>query len=123
MFRPFCLWVFSLTLTVVILFLFTISTIAITTLAIPTDRKTIVVDSWDIGKLFNSFRNIYSLTSDFSGNIYFAEHNANKIARLSPDTNTITELTIPTNSSGPTDVAFDSLSSNIYFAEHNANKI
>ena len=103
-----------------LLFLFAITSIVRTAFAIPTDRTTIVMDNWAIKKLSND---MYGVTSDFSGNIYFAEHNSNKIGRLSPSTNTITEWEVPTNSSGPIGVAFDSSSGNIYFAEHNSNKI
>ncbi|MGB7952392.1 MAG: hypothetical protein WCF23_00300, partial [Candidatus Nitrosopolaris sp.] len=60
---------------------------------------------------------------DFSGNIYFVEHNGNKIGRLAPDDNSITEWIIPTNSSGPTGLAFDSSSGSLYFTENNTNKI
>jgi streptogramin lyase len=101
-----------------LLFLIGINTT--TTFAIPTDRTTMLIDSWAVKKLSND---IYSITSDFSGNIYFVEHNGNKIGRLSPDSNTITEWTIPTNSSGPTALAFDSSSGSLYFVENNTNKI
>jgi virginiamycin B lyase len=66
---------------------------------------------------------LLGITSDFSGNIYFVEHNGNKIGQLSPATNTVTEWVIPTNSSAPIGVAFDSSSGNLYFAENNTNKI
>ena len=102
------------------LFLFALTSITTTASAIPTDRTTIVMDNWAIKRLSND---VYGVTSDFAGNIYFAEHNSNKIGRLSPSTDTITEWQVPTNSSGPIGVAFDSSSGNIYFAEHNSNKI
>ena len=41
---------FSLALALVILFVG--STVATTAFAIPTDRKTLVIDSWDIGRFF-----------------------------------------------------------------------
>jgi streptogramin lyase len=121
--RAFFLLNFSLALALVILLLG--STVATTAFAIPTDRKTLVIDSWDIGRFFKlaSMGNTQSITVDFSGNIYLVEHSANKIARLSPDTNTVTEWTIPTASSGPTGIAFDALSNNVYFTEQNTNKI
>jgi streptogramin lyase len=103
-----------------LLFLFAIGSITTTAFAIPTDRTTVVMDNWAIKKLSND---IYGVASDFSGNIYFAEHNSNKIGRLSPSTNTITEWEVPTNSSGPIGVVFDSSSANLYFAENNTNKI
>jgi streptogramin lyase len=105
-------------LLLLLLFLFGIN--STTTFAIPTDRTTVLIDSWATEKLSND---IYGITSDFSGNIYFVEHNGNKIGRLSPDSNAFTEWAIPTNSSGPTGVAFDSSSGNLYFVENNTNKI
>jgi virginiamycin B lyase len=83
------------------------------------------VDSWDIGRFFKlaTTGNVQGIATDFAGNIYLVEHNANKIARLSPDTNTVTEWSIPTKSSGPTGIAFDSSTGNLYFSERNANKI
>ena len=103
-----------------LLSLFAVTSTATTTFAIPVDRTTIVMDNWNL-KRFSS--TIYGITSDFSGNIYFVEHDGNKIGRLSPATNTLTEWVIPTNSSGPIGVAFDSSSGNLYFAENNTNKI
>jgi streptogramin lyase len=97
-----------------------ITSLAIHTFAIPTDRTTFIMDSWNLKRFSNS---IFDITSDFSGNIYFVERDDNKIAQLSPATNTVTEWTIPTNSSGPIGIAIDPLSGNVYFAEHNANKI
>jgi virginiamycin B lyase len=99
---------------------FMITSLAIQTFAIPTDRTTLIMDSWNLKRSSN---NIFDITSDFSGKIYFVERNGDSIAQLSPTTNTITEWTIPTNSGGPTGIAMDPSSGNIYFAEHNANKI
>jgi virginiamycin B lyase len=99
---------------------FTITSLAIHIYAIPTDRTTTIMDNWNLKRFSN---NIFDITSDFSGNIYFVERDGNRLAQLSPATNTITEWTIPTNSSGPTGAAIDPFSGNIYFAEHNANKI
>ena len=99
---------------------FMMTPLAIHTFAIPTDRTTLIKDSWNLKRFSN---NIFDITSDFSGNIYFVERDGNSIAQLSPATNTITEWTIPTNSSGPIGVAFDSSTGNLYFAENNTNKI
>ncbi len=55
--------------------------------------------------------------------MYFSENKANKIGRLVPSTNTITEWGIPTSSSGVSDIEFDETSGNIYFVENKANKI
>src|SRR5215831_2725737 len=109
----------SLALALVILLVGLI--VATTAFAIPTDRNTSVLDSWDIGRFLklSNMGGTEGITSDFAGNIYFVEQSANKIAKLAPDTNTVTEWTIPTASSGPTGIAFDAISSNIYFAEQN----
>ena len=103
-----------------VLFLFSITSTATTMFAIPTDRSTLLINDWAIQKLSND---VYGITSDFSGNIYFVEHNGNKIGRLAPDDNSITEWIIPTNSSGPTGLASDPFSGSTYFVEHNGNKI
>jgi virginiamycin B lyase len=78
------------------------------------------ITEWTIQAKSND---LFGPTSDFSGNIYFVEHNGNKIGRLSPNDNTITEWAIPTNSSGPTALAFDPSSGSLYFLENNTNKI
>ena len=101
---------FSLTFVFImssVLFLFSITSTATTMFAIPTDRSTLLINDWAIQKLSND---VYGITSDFSGNIYFVEHNGNKIGRLAPDDNSITEWIIPTNSSGPTGLASDPFS-------------
>src|SRR5215831_1776520 len=86
-----------------------ITSLAIRAFAIPTDRTTIIMDSWSLKRFSNK---IFDITSDFSGNLYFVERDGNRIAQLSPATNTITEWTIPTNSSGPIGVAMDPFSGN-----------
>jgi virginiamycin B lyase len=57
-----------------------------------------------------------------SRDVYFIEHNSNKIGRLSPDSNTISEWTAPTKSDDLFGITSD-FSGNIYFVEHNGNKI
>src|SRR5919108_196421 len=96
-------------LLLLLLSLFGMGSIGTNTLAIPTDRTTILVDTWAVKKPSND---ISGVTSDFSGNIYFVEHSGNKIGRLSPDSNALSEWTIPTNSSGPTGVVSDPFSGN-----------
>jgi virginiamycin B lyase len=103
-----------------LLSVFAVTSTATTTFAIPVDRTTIVMDNWNLKRFSSS---IYGITSDFSGNIYFVEHDGNKIGRLSPATNTVTEWIIPTNSSEPIGAASDPFSGNIYFVEHDGNKI
>ena len=63
-----------------------------------------------------------SITLDASGNVFFAEATGNKIGRLVPSTNVITEWTIPTPNSDPHDVEIDA-SGNVYFTEQVSNKI
>ena len=58
-----------------------------------------------------------------TGFVYFVEGNANKIGRLVPATNTITEWSVPTSSSLPLAVSVDSSTGFVYFVEGNANKI
>ena len=111
---------FSLAFVFLLLLLFLFGINSTTTFAIPTDRTTILIDSWATEKLSND---INAITSDFSGNIYFIEYSAYKIGRLSPDSNAFTEWAMPTNSSGPTGLVSDPFSGNIYFVEHNSNKI
>jgi len=89
-------------------------------LAIPSDQTDVIFFTW---KILPPTSDIKSISIDFSGNIYFAEKNGNKIGRLVPSSKTVTEWVIPTNSSGPVGVDFDSLSGNIYFIESNGNKI
>jgi virginiamycin B lyase len=59
-----------------------------------------------------------------SHDIYFVEQNGNKIGRLSPDRNNITEWTVPITSKSNDLLGITSdFSGNIYFVEHNGNKI
>ncbi len=55
------------------------------------------------------------------GNIWFTEHDANKIGRLNPTTGTITEFAIPTANAQPQDIA--SAGNVLYFTEAGTNKI
>ena len=65
---------------------------------------------------------IKDIAVDSTGNIYFTEYASNKIGRLTPATNTITEWNIPTDDSGPYSINFDAISGNIYFTEYASNK-
>ena len=60
-----------------------------------------------------------------TGNVYFIESNSNKIGRLVPTTNTITEWTIPTNAneSKLIELALGFGANEVYFIESNSNKI
>jgi streptogramin lyase len=89
-------------------------------LAIPADQAAAVLSTWAIPTYS---KDISNLVSDFAGNAYFSESSTNKIGRLEPATNMITEWTLPNNSSKPAGVAFDPSSGSIYFAESSTNKI
>ena len=94
------------------------------TFAIPTDENSAILKSWVLPIPIYEHNKFFDLSSSFSGNnVYFVESNANKIGKLEPATNTITEWNIPTNSSLPVSIDVDSSTGNIYFAESNANKI
>ena len=74
----------------------------------------------------NNFPNTLpsEIVSDKKGNIYFAEHGGNRIAKFSPDTKTMTEYEIPTGPLATT--VFISLSpdnTKIWFTEWASNKI
>jgi streptogramin lyase len=58
---------------------------------------------------------------DADGNVWFTEVAGNKIGRLNPATNEITEWTIPTPISAP--LGLDASGGFIYFVEYNAGKI
>jgi len=64
----------------------------------------------------------YGLDIDSNDIVYFAEKSGDRIGRLVPTTNIITEWTIPTSSSSPLDVAVDS-SDNVYYVGSTSNKI
>ena len=86
--------------------------------AIPPEQDLIVLSSWKINTT-----NIKDIAVDSTGNIYYTEYASNKIGRLTPATNTITEWNIPTDDSGPYSINFDAVSGNIYFTEYASNKI
>ena len=88
--------------------------------AIPTDQATVILSTW---ALPTTPKNISNIISDFGGNAYFAESDTNKIGRLEPATNLITQWTLPTNSIRPAGIEFDPASGSVYFAESNTNKI
>lgn len=64
------------------------------------------------------------IISDKEGNIYFAEHGGNKIAKFSPDTKTMTEYGIPTGPLATTVfVALSNDNTKVWFTEWASNKI
>ena len=74
----------------------------------------------------NNFPNTLpsEIVSDKKGNIYFAEHGGNRIAKFSPDTNTMTEYEIPTGPLATTVfVALSTDDTKIWFTEWASNKI
>ncbi|MBS7654991.1 hypothetical protein KEJ50_00575 [Candidatus Bathyarchaeota archaeon] len=64
----------------------------------------------------------WGISVDSYGNIWFSESGRNRIAKLNPYTNEITEYLIPTPGSGVRGIVVDQYN-NIWFAEHDANKI
>ena len=90
--------------------------------AIPADQVAVLIKSWAIPMTSNQ-NSSFALTSSFSGNeIYYVDGDSNKIGRLVPETNTITEWDIPTANSFPISIAYHP-SGNVYFIEGNSNKI
>jgi virginiamycin B lyase len=73
----------------------------------------------------DNIRQFNSLDVDPSnGNVYFIESNANTIGRLAPQTNTITEWAIQSNSTSINSIALGFTGSNeIYFADSSSNTI
>ena len=92
--------------------------------AIPSDQNSTMLKSWNLSSSVIENENSFAISSTFSGsNVYFVDANSNKIGRLVPSTNTITEWEIPTNSSSPVAIDVDTSTGNVYFAEANGNKI
>src|SRR6476661_516901 len=93
-------------------------------IAIPTDENSAILKSWVLPIPTYEHNSFFSIASSFSGsNVFFVESNSNKIGKLDPSTNTITEWGIPTNSSLPVSITVDSSTGNVFFAESNSNKI
>jgi len=92
--------------------------------AIPPDQQAVVLTTWSLPTYS---KDIMDMISDFAGNVYFVETDANKIGRLESATNLITEWNLATintsGSSGPTGIAFDPATGSIFYAETGANKI
>ncbi len=95
----------------------------ITVSAIPSDQNTVLLKSWALPIQSNQ-NNSFAITSSFSGSeLYFIESNSNKIGRLMPSTNAITEWNIPTTNSLPSSIKFDPSAGNAYFIESSSNRI
>ena len=96
--------------------------------AIPPDQQAVVQSTWIISGFVPE---IGDMASDFAGNTYFSKKISNKIARLDPTTNMITEWDISGNSSTgstgiaarPTGIAFDPVDGSVYFTASGTNKI
>jgi streptogramin lyase len=94
-----------------------------TVLAFPPDQQEVVQSIWSLPSSSSSTGNI---VSDFAGNAYFPQTSQNKLARLEPATNMVTEWTITSNSSSdaaPTGIAFDPTTGSVYFTESGTGKI
>jgi virginiamycin B lyase len=64
----------------------------------------------------------HSLANDTFGNIWFTESGRNRIGRLNPYTNEITEYLIPTSNAQPFGIEVDSRN-NVWITEHGTGKI
>ncbi|MEM3475896.1 MAG: hypothetical protein QXF83_04155 [Candidatus Bathyarchaeia archaeon] len=64
----------------------------------------------------------WGISNDTYGNIWFTLSGRNRIAKLNPYTNEITEYLIPTTGSGPREIIVDKYN-NVWFTEHDSNKI
>jgi streptogramin lyase len=64
----------------------------------------------------------WGISNDTYGNIWVALSGRNRIAKLNPYTNEITEYLIPTSNAGPRDIIVDRYN-NVWFTEHDGNKI
>ena len=97
---------------------------SINAFAIPVDENSAILKSWVLPIPAYEHNRFFAIASTFSGNnVYFTESSSNKIGKLDPATNTITEWNIPTNSSMPVSIKFDSSTGNVYFTESSSNKI
>ena len=90
-----------------------------TVYAIPVDENTVTLTYWSVP---NSQNQVANIASDFGENIYFNYANMNKILRLDPESNVITEWTLHRNSS-VSDISIDLRSGFIYYAYEGINKI
>ncbi len=92
--------------------------------AIPSDQSTVLIKSWAL-PMHNNQKSDFAVTSSFSGNeIYFIESNSNTIGRLVPETNTITEWTIQSNTTNLKSMALGFSGSNeVYYVDSNSNTI
>jgi streptogramin lyase len=85
--------------------------------AFPTDQQAVVQSVWSLSSSTNSVGNVIS---DYAGNAFFPQTTQNKLVRLEPATNIVTEWEISSNGSSnaaPTGIAFDPTTGSIYFTE------
>jgi streptogramin lyase len=91
--------------------------------AFPPDQQAVVQSSWSLPA---STDRIGGIVSDFAGNAYFPQTIQDKLGRLEPATNMVTEWEISgndTTKAAPTGIAFDPTSGSIYFTEAGTDKI
>jgi virginiamycin B lyase len=94
----------------------------ITVEAIPSDQRNVLIKSWALPPTTNQAGD-FAITSSFSGNeIYYVDSNSNKIGRLVPQSNTITEWELASANSNLTSIDH-SPSGSVYFVDSNSNKI
>src|SRR3954451_8349279 len=96
----------------------------ISTFAIPADQNSAMLKSWVLPIPAYENNSSFEIDTTFGGyEVYFVESNSNKIGRLVPIDSTITEWSIPTNSSMPVSISVDPSTNTVYFVESNSNKI
>ena len=85
--------------------------------AFPTDQQAVVQSVWSLSSSTGSVGNVIS---DYAENAFFPQTTQNKLVRLEPATNIVTEWEISSNSSSnaaPTGIAFDPTTGSVYFTE------
>ena len=87
--------------------------------AIPIDDNTVSLTYWSVPVSQNR---ISDMKSDFGENIFYTYKNMNKIGRLDPETNIISEWTFDVNST-ISGISIDLRSGLIYFGYEDMNKI
>jgi streptogramin lyase len=73
-------------------------------------------------KQFSVGTNPDGIVTGIDGNVWFTEHGSNKIGKLTPS-GTLTEYTIPSGGSSPSEAMAVGADGNMWFAENSGNKI
>jgi virginiamycin B lyase len=98
----------------------TLLSLFIPAFAIPTDENSAILKSWVLPIPLYENNSFFAISTSFGGNnAYFVESNSNKIGRLVPATNTITEWSLQEK---PAVINVDSAGS-IHFIDKNGTRI